>query len=242
MFNGLLVAAGRAADLCAVDGVLADMRSASVSPNEFTHGALVNALVRCGELGRAAETLRAARAMQPPAGVQAYTALVQAYARAGDFERSRAVIADMSLAGVQPNVITHTTLLDGLVRAGRVDEARDLLNAVPDANTVSFNVVLRGYAADGRTRDAILLLETMERRGAVPNLASYNTLLAACMDDAQACTHILSLMLQACVTPDVATTTTLIASAGRCGNVELARTLFFSCVHSSKEQRILSCY
>jgi len=118
-------------------------------------------------------------------------------------------------------------LLDGLVRAGRLDEAREVLESV-DANAASYNAVLRGYASAGRTQDALALRESMSDRGVTPNLVTFNTLLRACVDDPKACTQLLAAMAAAGLSPDVATTTTLITAASRGGDVSLARTLFAS--------------
>ena len=76
-YNILLTAAGRARDLARVDAVLDEMRSSGLPPDETTHGAVVSALVRCGQLQRAADALLEAQRGTPPPGVRAYTALVQ---------------------------------------------------------------------------------------------------------------------------------------------------------------------
>ena len=51
-------------DLARVDSVVGEMRDAGLPPDEATHGALVSALVRCGQLERAAAALRAASATE----------------------------------------------------------------------------------------------------------------------------------------------------------------------------------
>ena len=57
-YNVLISGYGRCKDLASVQRTVQAMQDAGIPPNQATHGSLVAALIRCGELQRASFALR----------------------------------------------------------------------------------------------------------------------------------------------------------------------------------------
>lgn len=65
MYNQLISAYGRQRDIAGVQRKVREMQEAGIPPNEATHGCLVTALIRCGDLERAWFALKARDSLPP---------------------------------------------------------------------------------------------------------------------------------------------------------------------------------
>ena len=205
-YNLIIQGYGRKRDFKGVQDTVREMQVAGIPPNQSTHGCLVAALTRCGELERAMSALRVRLApshppracshshrplpqsgqrMDPPPGVRAYTALIQGLAAAARFDECLVLMEEMKSAGIQPNVVTFSTLLDGLVNHSRLQEAHKLLSTMQaagvPANTVTYSTLMKGFAAAGDLQSCNDVMKQMTAAGLQPNLFSFNTLLNACV-------------------------------------------------------------
>ncbi|XP_047043051.1 protein Rf1, mitochondrial-like [Lolium rigidum] len=138
----------------------------------------------------------------------------------------RALRPDLGLAffglllrtGLKKNVIIGSTLLKCLCYAKRTDEAVNVLfhrmselGCVPDA--LSYNIVLKGLCEDGRSQQALDLLQKVRKDGGAcsPDVVTYNTVIHGFFKEGEigkACD--LFHEMQQMVVPDVVTYNSII--------------------------------
>jgi pentatricopeptide repeat protein len=85
--------------------------------------------------------------------------------------------------GVLPDVFTCNTVMDYLCKHGRIKEAAEFFYSMAEKghkpNTVSYAIMLHGYAKEGSLVDMIDICELMARDGIVPDLYCFNMLINA---------------------------------------------------------------
>ncbi|KAJ6405107.1 hypothetical protein OIU84_013142 [Salix udensis] len=114
-----------------------------------------------------------------------FNILIKYHCKSGDLESAFAVVEEMKKSSISyPNLITYSTLMDGLCqrgRFGRIDEAMVLLEEMKEtkckADVVTVNVLLRGFCGEGRTEEALGMLNRLSSEGIYLNKASYRIVL-----------------------------------------------------------------
>ncbi|KAL5976891.1 hypothetical protein ACLOJK_021227 [Asimina triloba] len=136
--------------------VFKEMELAGVEPNEIT---MVNVLVACAELR--------------------------------DLETGKWVHSHLRRSGMDPfpsdsnpnsrwNVILATAILDMYAKCGNLKVARQLFNAMPHRNVISWNTMLCAYNHYGRALEAVRLYAHMHNADVKPDEVTLLSLLGAC--------------------------------------------------------------
>ncbi|KAJ7541880.1 hypothetical protein O6H91_10G080800 [Diphasiastrum complanatum] len=109
-----------------------------------------------------------------------YVVLLRACARIAALELGKQLHMDVIENGFELDVILGNTLVDMYKKCGRVDYAHEVFNSMHKRDVVSWNVMIAGYAQQGLGKEALILLEQMQREGTKPNDVTYVSALSAC--------------------------------------------------------------
>ncbi|KAG5182086.1 hypothetical protein JKP88DRAFT_319758 [Tribonema minus] len=141
-----------------VDAALRGMRRARVAPDVVTLNAAVDAYVRCGELRRAEQVVRAMEAsvLSSSGGggdsgavapnTRTYNTLIKGLGKAGRLDEAFATLEAMAVSGCEADSVTANSLIDACVRCGQLDRAYALLLR-------SFSVVSGGSSSSSSSID-----------------------------------------------------------------------------------------
>ncbi|KAK1259477.1 hypothetical protein QJS04_geneDACA015481 [Acorus gramineus] len=156
--------------------VYRQMLETDCRPNRSTYNVLIDGLCK---LGRTDDALSMFDEMcghgwfDPDTVI--YTIVLSGLCRARRIDDARALLATMRC---EPDVVTHNAFLNGLCRAGRLDEAMKLVRSE------RFEFGIRGLSTiidwcfrKGRIEEAFGLLNSMVRKGVVPDTHCYNMLI-----------------------------------------------------------------
>lgn len=232
MYNQLIAAYGRRRDISGVQGKVREMRDAGIPPNEATHGSLVAALVRCGDLERAWFALKARGGDCSASPIATARWRVPPIARFADTPRPDPHTPRDTQAGQRvsppPGVRAYTALLQGLAAAARFDDCIEVLDdmrlrGVPP-NVVTFTTLADGMVNEGRLEEARGLLGRMRAEGVQPNAVTYNTLLRGYAELGQLaqCFKVVEEMATARVQPSLVSYNTLLNACVQSRETEFA--------------------
>mmetsp|Transcript_58585 Transcript_58585/g.170012 ORF Transcript_58585/g.170012 Transcript_58585/m.170012 type:complete len:921 (+) Transcript_58585:3-2765(+) len=170
-------------------------------------------------------------AKPPPLAPPTYGSMIKAYGHAGDVERVRELWHEMQERSVRPTSITVGCLVEALVGNSHADEAWQLVQEQLDdsekrncVNTVTFSMVLKGFAAAKQIDKAFGVYGEMRRRGVACSAVTYNTLLDACARSGSMgrAMELLKDMAAANIQADIITYSTIIKGLCAAGNVDQA--------------------
>ncbi|PON53304.1 Pentatricopeptide repeat [Parasponia andersonii] len=134
--------------------------------------------------------------------VYCFSPIVDSLCKQGRIDESLSLIHDMINYGVAPDVVTHTSLVHGLCESGRWKEAKNFLigmlhsgispnictysapidtlckeRRIQEAESLLGMMTKKGLQPnEGRTKEALDLIEAMTGRGVTPNIITYNSL------------------------------------------------------------------
>ncbi|XP_059656717.1 pentatricopeptide repeat-containing protein At3g29230-like [Cornus florida] len=81
---------------------------------------------------------------------------------------------------IELDVLLSTSLLTMYAKCGAMDLARDVFDKMPERSVVSWNSIIMGYGMRGHGDKALEMFLEMEKRGIMPNDATFVCLLSAC--------------------------------------------------------------
>lgn len=82
--------------------------------------------------------------------------------------------------GIERDVLLSTALLTMYAKCGVMDLARDVFDKMPEKSIVSWNSMIMGYGLHGHGDKALEMFLEMEKRGYMPNDATFVCVLSAC--------------------------------------------------------------
>ncbi|KAJ7537183.1 hypothetical protein O6H91_12G101800 [Diphasiastrum complanatum] len=109
-----------------------------------------------------------------------YAVFLKACASTAALEQGNQIYLDMIQSGLEPDVIVGNTLVDMYAKCGRIDDARQVFNTMHERDVVTWNTMIAGYAQQGLGKEAIILLEQMQREGIKPNQVTFVSVLSSC--------------------------------------------------------------
>ncbi|CAN0913292.1 Pentatricopeptide repeat-containing protein At4g39952, mitochondrial [Linum grandiflorum] len=131
---------------------------------------------------------------------------------------------------IELNVSLSTALVDMFAKCGQLEISREIFNLMEDRDTVSWNVMIAGYAMHGDTESAIEIFKQMEQSNVVPNSLTFLPLLSACahsghVDEGK---HLFNRMKSYSVMPTLKHYACIVDLLGRSGNLMEAEKLVLS--------------
>ncbi|GAB4832966.1 hypothetical protein Ancab_006987 [Ancistrocladus abbreviatus] len=82
--------------------------------------------------------------------------------------------------GIIHDVYVGSALIDMYAKCGKIKESQLCFDALSTKNLVSWNAIIRGYAMHGKPKEAMEMLELMQRSGHKPDAVSFTCVLSAC--------------------------------------------------------------
>ncbi|XWS48030.1 hypothetical protein CRYUN_Cryun13aG0037000 [Craigia yunnanensis] len=175
-------------------------------PDEFTYCSLINGLCQDGEIDRAVTVFNEALRKGLKPNIIMYNTLIKGLSLQGLILQALQLMNEMSENGCSPDIWTYNIVIDGLCKMGCVSDANNLLNDaiakgyLPDIFT--FNTLIDGYCkqlkmenaieilnqmwsygvtpdviTSWKVNEALNLLEKIEKKGLVPDIVSFDTLI-----------------------------------------------------------------
>ncbi|KAI3913756.1 hypothetical protein MKW98_011817 [Papaver atlanticum] len=165
--------------------------------------------------------------------VVTYNRLIHSYGRANHLNEALNVFHQMQEVGCEPDRVTYCTLIDIHAKAGYLDIAMDLYGKMqlaglsPDQCSQS-RVIINCLGKAGHLAAAYKLFNEMVSQGCVPNLVTYNTMIAL---QAKARNYTCALkiyrdMQSAGFLPDKVTFSIVMEVLGVCGHLDEAEAVF----------------
>ncbi|KAF7103147.1 hypothetical protein CFC21_104175 [Triticum aestivum] len=109
-----------------------------------------------------------------------YDAAITACVERRALKQGRQVHAHMVTARYRPPVYLATRLVIMYARCCALDDARNVLDGMPERNVVSWTAMISGYSQSGRHVEALQLFIRMLRAGCKPNEFTFATVLTSC--------------------------------------------------------------
>ncbi|KAK8969540.1 Pentatricopeptide repeat-containing protein [Platanthera guangdongensis] len=165
-----------------------------------------------------------------------YTTLMKGYMNAGRADDVILMVSAMRLnvdPASRPDIVTYTTALTALANAGAMQRACNLLDEMSQdgvpADSVTYNLLLKGYCAQLQLDKAKELLRSMSSAAGIePDVFSYNILIDGCIlvDDSASALAFFNEMRERGIPPSHASYTTLMKAFTVTGQPKLAHKVF----------------
>eukprot|EP01018_Ginkgo_biloba_P018788 Gb_22440 [translate_table: standard] len=154
-----------------------------------------------------------------------YTYLLEQCSNVNELDQ---IHGHMITGGLGQNIFLLTKLLTMYVMCGSMENARLIFDRISTPDVFIWNEMIRGYAMNGPSKDALNLYYQMLRAGMQPNNFTFPFVLKAC--DTQSALHegkeIHDYILRTGFGLDVFVATALIGMYANCGSIENARQVF----------------
>eukprot|EP01018_Ginkgo_biloba_P019771 Gb_28393 [translate_table: standard] len=134
----------------------------------------------------------------------------------------------MVRSGLNQNISIATKLVNMYATSGRMEFARHVFDKIYKPNVFLWNVMIRGYAANGSCQEALALYYQMQLTGIEPDKFTFPFVLKACasLKALQMGKEIHDHIVRTGLESDVFVGNSLVTMYARCGNIEIARQLF----------------
>ncbi|OIV99596.1 hypothetical protein TanjilG_17406 [Lupinus angustifolius] len=161
-------------------GLLKEMQDQGLRPDNVIYTSMIDAFSKEGSFQKAFECWDLMVTEECFPNVVTYTALMNGLCKAGEMDKAGLIFKKMLAANVPPNSITYGCFLDHLTKEGNMKAAIGLHNAMLEgllANTVTYNILIRGFCKLGRFHEATEVLSEMTENGIFPDCITYSTLI-----------------------------------------------------------------
>ncbi|KAH9304428.1 hypothetical protein KI387_008832 [Taxus chinensis] len=159
-----------------------------------------------------------------------YESLLGSYTNPKALAPGKQVHAHILLTGVHHNTFLRFKLLNMYVMCDSLEDARKLFDKIPKSNHDAFlwNVIIRGYATNGFSEEAVGIFYQMQLAGIQPDNFTFPFVLKACagVSALQKGMEIHDYVIKRGFEPDVYVGNGLIALYAKCGSVEDAWQVF----------------
>ncbi|KAL5974440.1 hypothetical protein ACLOJK_031105 [Asimina triloba] len=193
--------------------LLREMTKHGCVPNSVVYQNLIHALCKEGNMNEALKLLEEMFLMRCLPDANTYTDVIHGLCKLGHIYEALKLVDRMLLHGCTPTAATYGVLVHGLCKNGREDDAKAILDKVPNPNVVLFNTLIHGYMAKGRFSDArSVLYESMLPSGCVPDVFTYTIIICGLCKAGRMgpALELLNEMLTKGCSPDIITYTLLI--------------------------------
>ncbi|WOL18201.1 hypothetical protein Cni_G26994 [Canna indica] len=152
-----------------------------------SEGFLIRLLSLYGDAGMVDHAVRVFEAMPDLGcrrGERSLCALLSAFLKNGHVDRLQDAFGRaIEEFGVTPGIASYNVLLRALCSSGKVEEARALLDEMPNKNVepdiICYNIVLDGYFKKGDYAEFDEVLKEISKKKVRPNAGTYNCRIAA---------------------------------------------------------------
>ncbi|XP_002980145.2 pentatricopeptide repeat-containing protein At1g11290, chloroplastic isoform X1 [Selaginella moellendorffii] len=147
--------------------------------------------------------------------------------------QARSIVEKITAAGMDRDVLVATAVVSAYARCGAIASAREVFDAMPARNIVSWNAMIEAYAQHGRGADAIAVFRLLELEGTFQaNKITFLALIEACSCSWQGNLGTGRLFHRRAIASgfhtDESLKNSLVNMYSKCGSVEEARQVFDS--------------
>eukprot|EP01018_Ginkgo_biloba_P002433 Gb_04612 [translate_table: standard] len=112
--------------------------------------------------------------------LKTFASVLPACANLGALDQGMEIHEEIIRSGFQSDVFVESALVDMYAKCGSLEKARDLFDRMRQRNTISWTVMIAGYAMHGCGKDALILFEQMQNSGMNPDRVTLVCVLSAC--------------------------------------------------------------
>eukprot|EP01018_Ginkgo_biloba_P025063 Gb_18263 [translate_table: standard] len=109
-----------------------------------------------------------------------YGRLLQRCVQINSLPEGKAIHARMIKLGFELETFLGNSLVNMYSKCGSLDDACKIFENIPERNVVSWNVMIAGYAQQGRGKETIKLFEEMRCMYTIPDEFTFGSVLKAC--------------------------------------------------------------
>ena len=153
-----------------------------IMPNDYTLNILINCFCHLNHVSFGLSVFGKFVKFGYKPDTVTMTTLLKGFFREGKIAEAEEFYHKMTQSGCEPDVITYNTLLNGLCKRGNTSAAVWYLRKMgkdkhckPD--TFCYTTVIDGLCKAGLFVDALSLFSEMDRKGIVPDVVTYTTLI-----------------------------------------------------------------
>ncbi|XXG52070.1 hypothetical protein AAC387_Pa03g0480 [Persea americana] len=116
-----------------------------------------------------------------------YAHLILACSSLKSLGNGKRVHAHLSKSGSQPDVVLHNHMINMYGKCRSLGDARQVFDAMPERNVVSWTSMISGYSQNSREREAVEMYLRMRCLGLEPDQFAFGSMIRACsgLDDLQ---------------------------------------------------------
>ncbi|KAJ7298214.1 hypothetical protein O6H91_Y009900 [Diphasiastrum complanatum] len=158
----------------------------------------------------------------------AFVYALNACANLKALEYGKQVHAEILECGLLSDIFVGNALINLYAKCGCLDQARDVLMAIPRRDVISWTTITAGFVKHKKFKEAIELCERMKQEGLKPDKVTFVSLLNACASTAalQEGKQAHADILDAGFEKDIFVSNALIDMYGKCGSLKDARKVF----------------
>jgi pentatricopeptide repeat protein len=109
-----------------------------------------------------------------------YSSALKAFARLEALRDGRKIHGVVNKTQAFSNVFVGCSLIDMYMRCGKVEEARQVFDAMPEHNLVTWKVIITGFAQNGHCQEALKYMYQMQQEGYNADDFILSTVLTSC--------------------------------------------------------------
>ncbi|GMH06638.1 hypothetical protein Nepgr_008478 [Nepenthes gracilis] len=154
--------------------------------------------------------------------------VVRACTHLGAFDQGVQVHGSVTKSGLDQDVYVGTSVIDFYAKMGYMDEARVVFDELPVKTSVTWTIVITGYARNGKSDFSLALFYQMRNTDVLPDRYVLSSVLSACsmLKYLEGGKQIHAFVLRRRTQMDVSVLNVLIDLYVRCGQVRSGRKLF----------------
>ncbi|XXG78950.1 hypothetical protein AAC387_Pa09g0121 [Persea americana] len=132
--------------------------------------------------------------------------------------------------GYECDVSLSTALVDMYAKCGQVRMAREIFDAMPERDVISWNAMISGYGIHGNAKDAVEIFRQMEESGVSPNAVTFLATLSACshVGLVKEGRHLFRRMKYYSIMPSLKHYSCMVDLLGRSGNLDEAEAMILT--------------
>lgn len=187
-YNSLLFLLGRQKKIASAEGLVAQMKDESLSPDFVTYTTLMSAYGASHQVDDALRVLGDMKAAQMPVDRITYGAAMSACAKAGEKDKVKDLLAEMDTMRVQADISHLTSLVVSCARSKDEPRAREAMQELQQRNVTADTIVYTAFIGclSGNDRSLIekaeAVLKEMKDLQVLPDTYAYNAVLKAAGD------------------------------------------------------------
>ncbi|XP_010096625.2 pentatricopeptide repeat-containing protein At2g39620 [Morus notabilis] len=151
-----------------------------LTKNEVAWNALISGYAQSKHAKEAISAFNQMRLENVRPNSVTFVSILPAVAYLSDLRLGMAFHASLIKMGVLSNTLVGNSLIDMYAKCGRLDFSKKCFNDMEHKNTVSWNVMLAGYAVHGRGDSAVSLFSLMQENHVEVDNFSFVSVLSAC--------------------------------------------------------------